>query len=304
MRIKLFGSFICYWILIQIANGQSPGGFSFQGLLKDSLGGIAKSTFAKVKCQILKGSSTGDLVYEELHSIKTNADGIFSIIIGQGEKMGGPVNSLLAIDWGNDAYYLSIKTAITPSQSIRPNNGSLVYTDVGSTQLWSVPYALYAAQTNPNSIQSASILSENQDLLLLNGGTYIKNAILGNTDLTLSIKPGNKNNVLFTDSSGNIKWASLKGAGMVSGIVHSIELGVGTISDSIIPGNTIISIKIKIPEAKVGEPVFVTGMDDHAGFGVYNALITSKGELTIRFCNYQESPAVLIGKKFSILLMK
>ena len=57
-------------------------------------------------------------------------------------------------------------------------------------------------------------------------------------------------------------------------------------------------------EARLGDPVFVTGMDDTTGFSVYSAYVSAIGEVSIRFVNYQDSPAGILGQKFSILLIK
>jgi hypothetical protein len=256
-----------------------------------------------VKCQILKNSAAGEIVFEELHSIKTNSDGIFSIIIGQGKKIGGIANSLYAIDWGHQAFYLSLKTAITPSQSIRINPALLTYTDMGTTQLWSVPFALFALQTNTDAIPSASIKTSNTDLLSFNGQATISNAIMGTRDLNISIVPGEKNSILSTDSTGKVGWVNSKPSGMVNGFLKTIELAKTTNGDTIIPGNTIISTKIKVADAKIGNPVFATSMDDMNGFSVYNATISASGEITLLLCNYQEIPAILSGKKICLLII-
>ena len=283
--------------------GQSPPGFSFQSILKDSMGGVARNITGMVKCQILKNSAAGEIVFEELHSIKTNSDGIFSIIIGQGKKIAGIANSLYAIDWGHQTYYLSLKTAITSSLSIRINPALLNYTDIGTTQLWSVPFALFALQTNTDAIPNASIKTGNPELLSFNGQPTISNAFMGTRDLTISIVPGEKNSILSTDSAGKVGWVNTPSSGMVNGLLKTIVLDKTTNGDTIIPGNTIISTKIKIGDAKIGNPVFATCMDDINGFSVYNATISASGEITLLLCNYQEIPAILSGKKICLLII-
>ena len=126
---------------------QAPAGFPFQSIIKDNNGVLAKSTDAYVKCRIIRSMPTGTVSYEEVHQVRTNDDGIFSIIIGQGTRISGEM-SLYAIDWGKDLFYLNLKTVIPSSTSIKWFDPSLNYTDIGTTQLWSVPYALYAGNSN------------------------------------------------------------------------------------------------------------------------------------------------------------
>ena len=299
-----------YFILVLLlavsaaSYAQAPPGFPFQAIMKDNQGAIAKNIDAFVKCQIIKGSSSGTVVYEEVHSVKTNADAVFSILIGQGQKVSGDANSLYAIDWAHDAYFVNIKTAIPSSSSIKWYDPNLSFTDIGSTQLWSVPYALFAQTTVQNGISTSALRSSIPNILSVNGGMDAANSVLGTKDVMLSIAPGKKNSLLQTDSLGNVSWIGISDSKIVSGVLKIIVLGRTTTGDSTIPANSIIKTKIQMAEARVGDPVFVTSMEDVLGFGVYNAFVSADGEVTIRFTNYQDVDAVLIGRKFSILLIK
>jgi len=301
---KGFLKFLFFMMLCSGIKAQAPPGFPFQAIIKDNQGAIAKSIDAFVKCQIIKGSASGTVVYEEVHSVRTNADAVFSILIGQGQKISGVANSLFAIDWGHDAYFVNIKTAIPSNSAIKWYDPNLSFTDIGSTQLWSVPYALFAQTTVQNGITSSSLRSAVPNILSVNGGTYAANSVLGTKDVMLSIAPGKKNSLLQTDSTGNVSWVGISDSKIVSGILKVIVLGKTTTGDSTIPANSIIKTTIQMAEANVGDPVFVTSMEDVIGFGVYNAFVSAPGEVTIRFSNYQAIDAAIIGRKFSILLIK
>jgi uncharacterized protein (TIGR02145 family) len=81
---------------------------------------------------ILKGSSSGISQYSELHSANTGALGIVNLVIGNGT---GKTGDITTIDWGADTYYLKVEIDKT---------GGTSFVDMGTTQLLSVPYALYA----------------------------------------------------------------------------------------------------------------------------------------------------------------
>jgi hypothetical protein len=73
-----------------------------------------------------------DKVYTELHIKTTNAFGLVDLEIGRGTA---PTGSFSAINWGTNMYFL--KVDMDPA-------GGATYQLMGTSQLLSVPYALYA----------------------------------------------------------------------------------------------------------------------------------------------------------------
>jgi len=295
-KVLILSLWVCY-----SGFSQAPAGFPFQSIIKDNNGAIAKSTDAYVKCRIIRSTPTGTVSYEEVHQVRTNEDGIFSIIIGQGTRISGEI-SLYAVEWGKDLYYLNLKTVIPSSTSIRWYDPSLNYTDIGTTQLWSVPYALYAGNSNQANIISSSI--NTSGLLTVNGGNSMSNVILGTNEANISLKAGKIGSLLTTDSSGNAAWTEIKNTRIVSGVLKVVTLNTTVTGDTVIPATSIVTTKLMIPEVEVGDPVFVTSVEDNIGFNVYSAFVAVNGEVTIRLSNLQDQPAILSRKKFSILIVK
>ena len=85
-----------------------------------------------IKISILEDVANGNVVYEESHSATTSQIGLVNLSIGEGTVMSG---SFSTIDWGNHNYFIEVAVDI---------NGGSNYIVMGSTQLRSVPYALYA----------------------------------------------------------------------------------------------------------------------------------------------------------------
>lgn len=295
-KVLILSLWVCY-----SGFSQAPAGFPFQSIIKDNNGVIAKSTDAYVKCRIIRSLPTGTVSYEEVHQVRTNDDGIFSIIIGQGTRISGEI-SLYAVEWGKDLYYLNLKTVIPSSTSIRWYDPSLNYTDIGTTQLWSVPYALYAGNSNQANIISSSI--NTSGLLTVNGGNTMNNVVLGTNEANIALKAGKIGSLLTTDSSGNASWTDIKNTRIVSGVLKVVTLNTTVTGDTIIPATSIVTTKLLIPEVEVGDPVFVTSVEDNIGFNVYSAYVAMNGEVTIRLSNLQDQPAILSRKKFSILIVK
>jgi hypothetical protein len=82
----------------------------------------------------LQNTADGTAVYVETQTPTTNANGLLSIYIGAGTPLGSEVFS--DINWSTGSYFIKIEIDTSG------DNGS--YDITGTTQLVSVPYALYA----------------------------------------------------------------------------------------------------------------------------------------------------------------
>lgn len=111
---------------------QSPNKMSYQAVIRNSSNALVINQAVNMRISILQGSSSGLSVYVETHTPTTNVNGLVSIEIGGGVPISG---TLAGVDWANGPYF--VKTETDPT-------GGLNYSIVGTSQLLSVPYALYA----------------------------------------------------------------------------------------------------------------------------------------------------------------
>src|SRR5690554_317816 len=111
---------------------QAPEKMSYQAVVRDASDALLGSTSVGMQISILQGSPSGTSVYKERQFPNTNANGLVSIEIGTGIVVSGDFTT---IDWSNGPYF--IKTETDPT-------GGASYTITGTSQLLSVPYALYA----------------------------------------------------------------------------------------------------------------------------------------------------------------
>src|SRR4030095_7057606 len=118
---------------LQQANAQPPAKMTYQSVIRDATSALVVNDVVRVKISVLQGSSSGSVVYSEVHLTSTNGNGLATFQIGGGAVLSG---SLESVDWGNGPYF--IKTETDP-------NGGTNYTIVGTSEMLSVPYALYAA---------------------------------------------------------------------------------------------------------------------------------------------------------------
>ncbi|MFI1770851.1 hypothetical protein ACH5TX_03960, partial [Flavobacteriaceae bacterium MEBiC06459] len=112
---------------------------SYQAIVRNSSDVILSNQNISIQISILQGNSTGVAVYTETQSLTTNINGLANIEIGTGTAINGDFST---IDWSNNTYF--IKTEID-------TDGGTNYTITGTSQLMSVPYALYAANSGSST---------------------------------------------------------------------------------------------------------------------------------------------------------
>ena len=141
---------------------QAPDGIQFQALATDANGHPAAGRVIYVKNAIIAKTATGTIVYSETFKVTASSAGIFTIVLGKGTYAGG-VSSIANIDWANGPFFLNLKIAVEPTVPTASWNVNNEYVDMGTSQFWSVPYALYAgnvkgADTKLNISDTAAML--------------------------------------------------------------------------------------------------------------------------------------------------
>jgi uncharacterized protein (TIGR02145 family) len=124
---KIF-TLITALLLTTIIFSQAPVSFKYQAVLRDVRGNIKANTSAGIIISILQGSATGTTVYSETHSITTDGYGLINLEIGKGTVTNGTFST---INWGSGPYFVKVVV-----------DG----VEMGTSQLLSVPYALYATK--------------------------------------------------------------------------------------------------------------------------------------------------------------
>ncbi|MFL5765004.1 MAG: hypothetical protein ACJ77K_13755 [Bacteroidia bacterium] len=111
---------------------QAPQGFNYQAIARNSSGAAIVSSPIGLQICLRQGSSSGTIVYTETHSVISNSVGLISLVVGNGTVVTGTFSS---INWGAGPYFMEISMDVT---------GGTSYSLMGTQQLMSVPYALYA----------------------------------------------------------------------------------------------------------------------------------------------------------------
>ena len=143
------------WLAIAFSvRAQAPDLMSYQAVIRNTSNNLVVNKTVGVKISILKGGVNGTPVYVEMHTVQTNVNGMVSLYIGNGQVSQGVFS---AIDWSSGLFFIKTETD--------PNGGSN-YVISGTSQLLSVPYALYAKSAGNsfdgdyNKLTNAPVLSQ------------------------------------------------------------------------------------------------------------------------------------------------
>ena len=157
---------------------QVPQSFKYQAVVRGNTGNVLVNQLVSFQLSILKDNPNGVIVYSERQNLSTNSYGIVNINVGNGTIISGDFTT---IAWGDFSHFIKVEF-----DAAGGNN----FQFMGTSQILSVPYALYAESagsaandndTNPtNEIQSLSL--NNNTLSLTNGGQVTLDSYLDNTD--------------------------------------------------------------------------------------------------------------------------
>jgi hypothetical protein len=133
---KIFPFIVLIFIFFNI-KGQVPQGFNYQGVARNASGVELANQAIGLQIVIYDSSPFN---YIETHSVTTDANGLFTIKIGNGTPVS---NTFAGINWATGGTkWLKISMDAT---------GGTSYQLIGASELLSVPYALFAGNVSPNN---------------------------------------------------------------------------------------------------------------------------------------------------------
>lgn len=112
-----------------------PYGFGFQAVVRDVRGDLCVNRVVNLRVSLMEESASGRVIYQENHSVRSNAYGLVSLTVGMGSNATG---SLEQVNWKNGLCFLKVEADA---------DGGMDYQLVAITQLYSVPFAIHAASS-------------------------------------------------------------------------------------------------------------------------------------------------------------
>ena len=138
---KIF-SFVILNCFVIVAFAQAPQGFNYQAVARNSSGIALVSQPIGLQISLLQGTASGTIVYTETHAVTSNNLGLVNLVVGNGTVVTG---TFTTINWAAGPYFIEVSMDIT---------GGTTYLLMGTQQLMSVPYALYAENSGSGATGS------------------------------------------------------------------------------------------------------------------------------------------------------
>ena len=123
---------------------QSPQKMSYQAVIRDASNTLVSNQSVGMQISILQTTTTETAVYTETHTVTANINGLISLEIGTGSTS----DNFSTIDWSAGPYFIKTETDPTGGNS---------YTIIGTSQLMSVPFALYATTSGSSQTNTIAI---------------------------------------------------------------------------------------------------------------------------------------------------
>lgn len=108
-----------------------PEGFNYQSAVRNANGDPLVNQTVTLLFTIRSGAPNGPVAYTEKQTATTNQFGLVNLVVGQGTVLQG---NFTTINWGGGAKYMNVSIETSPN----------VFDELGSSQLMSVPFALYS----------------------------------------------------------------------------------------------------------------------------------------------------------------
>ena len=124
----------------------APEQISYQAVVRDDNNATVANQVVGMQISFLQTTANGTAVYVETQTPTTNANGLLSIYIGAGSAVTATFS---VIDWSIGPYFIKIE--------IDPSGDNANYTITGTTQLVSVPFALYAKTAGSSATNATNI---------------------------------------------------------------------------------------------------------------------------------------------------
>jgi len=178
---------------------QVPQAFKYQAVVRDADGNVLENHNVNLNFILIQDDGSGPVqVFSETHQATSNTFGLVNLKIGQGNLVMG---DFAQIDWSQPTFF---EIGMDPI-------GGTDFQPMGTSELLSVPYALYAANSGNNDADTdptneLQVLSQNGSDITLsnNGGTVSINDPDADPTNELQVLSQNSSDITLSNNGGTI----------------------------------------------------------------------------------------------------
>ena len=136
--MKNFLTFTFAMFMSIVSFAQSPQAVCYQAVATDAAGIELQARNISIRSTLLQGTIDGAVVTQEIYQVVTDDFGLFNLEIGQGAPVSGAPD-FENINWAQGPFFLRME--------MDPNGGT-DFISLGTSQILSVPYAIYSDKSN------------------------------------------------------------------------------------------------------------------------------------------------------------
>ena len=118
---------------MMLAQSEQKNFINYQGVARNATNDLMVGETLNVGISLKLGAATAGTSYSESHAVTTDANGVFSLLIGNGSPESGNYDDLA---WGSAAAFVAVSI-----------NG----TEIGTTEMMAVPYAISSGDAKQNA---------------------------------------------------------------------------------------------------------------------------------------------------------
>lgn len=130
------------------AFAQVPHGIKYQAVARNAFGEVMSEQSIRLRFTVIDSAAGGTSVYTEMFAVETNKVGLFSLLIGAGDKISGDYET---IAWATGSKWLKIE--------MDPTGGTNFY-EMGMSEMQSVPYAVVAESSVSDPSSANEVITE------------------------------------------------------------------------------------------------------------------------------------------------
>ena len=191
------GLFVVFLMLFTAGlYAQAPGLMNYQAVIRNSNNELLVNKEVGVRITIRQGNGHGEVVFQEVHTVASNDNGLVSLEIGSGSAV---IGQLSGVDWSNGPYWLQTET---------DPKGGADYSISGVNQILSVPYALYAEKAGQTD-RPIDFVGTNGQTIRNNAGNWEATSTLFNNGTNVGI--GTTTPVQKLDVAGSLNLSAGSG---------------------------------------------------------------------------------------------
>ena len=263
--------------------GQVPQGIGYQGVATDAFGVELINQSISIRASILNASANGNIQWQETHNTSTDTFGLFNLAIGLGTSTGnGSLANFSDISWGAQTHFLKIEMDV---------NAGTNYSNMGTNQMMSVPYALYSENTNINYNAISTLLS-NDSMFINTVADSISTLLSIDSTFLTTINVGSGDDINLTLGnrySINIDWSARSNSPAYMFPIGTATIDYVATNDGFITGTALCTGPgfVYFHSDTISSPQIIRGKMTAGQYGDFKSFcfVLKKGE-TFRFTRY------------------